>query len=333
VADQALATRVNTPNQGIVQFPLWLSLRAPQINRDLAISSQLEDVTLIDPGAFSMADKAALKLTPILSSSANSGLVDLATVRFASPLDISKQLKPDGKVRVLAGLLTGTFTTAFPEGRPKPPPKDPKDKKDAKPETPKPLTHPVLAKAGKEGSLLLVGDADFIADRFSVQVSNFFGNTIVQPINDNLAFILNAVEFMAGSQDLIQIRSRGQVSRPFTRVADMQLQAARKFQEREQFLTKRLEDVKKKLDTLESQKQSGQKLVLTPAQVQEVRQFREEEARVRIELREVRKVLRQDIEALGNVLLAVNLLLIPIVVTVCGFVVIARRSRRRGGAR
>jgi ABC-type uncharacterized transport system involved in gliding motility auxiliary subunit len=191
----------------------------------------------------------------------------------------------------------------------------------------------VLAKAAKDGSLLLVGDADFIADRFSVQVSNFFGNPIVQPINDNLAFILNATEFMAGSQDLIQIRSRGQVSRPFIRVAEMELRAARKFQEREQFLTQRLDEVKKKLDTLESQKQAGQKLVLTPSQIQEVKRFRGEEAQVRGELREVRKVLRQDIETLGNVLLAVNLLFVPVIVMVFGFVVIARRSSRRGGSR
>src|SRR5579863_9528678 len=294
VADQALATRVNTPSQGVVQFPLWLSLHPAQLNHDLAITSQLEEITLIDSGSFSLMDKSPYKLTPILSSTGNSGLVDLATVRFASPLDISKQLKPDGKVRILSGLLTGTFTTAFPDGRPKPltDPKDKNKKKDTKAEALKPLTHPVLAKADKDGSILLIGDGDFIADRFSVQVSNFFGNQVVQPINDNLSFILNAIEFMAGSQDLIQIRSRGQVSRPFTRVADMQLQAARKFQEREAFLQQRLDDVKKKLESLEGQKQAGQRLVLTPAQVDEVRRFREEEAQVRGQLRDVRKVLR-----------------------------------------
>jgi ABC-type uncharacterized transport system involved in gliding motility auxiliary subunit len=335
VADQQLATRVNTPQQGVVAFPLWLTLHRAQLNPDLAITSQLDDVTLIDAGAFSLADKSTLKLTPILSSTGNSGLVDLATVRFASPLDISKQLKPDGKVRILGGLLTGKFNTAFPDGRPKPPPPPPQAKgaPAKKPEPPKPLTMPVLATAEHDGSILLIGDADFVADRFSVQVSNFFGNTIVQPINDNLAFILNSIEFMAGSQDLIQIRSRGQVSRPFTRLADMQLQAARKFQEREQFLTARLEDVKKKLDALESQKQPGQKLVLTGAQLDEVKKFREEEARVRIDLREVRKVLRQDTENLGNVLLAVNLLLVPLIVAGWGFVVILRRGRRRGGLR
>jgi len=339
VADQALATRVNTATQGVVQFPLWLTLHPAQINRDLAITSQLEEITLIDAGAFSLADKSPYTLTPILSSTANSGLVDLATVHFAGPLEISQQLKPDGKVRILSGLLSGTFQTAFPEGRPKPPPKAAKDKKGgkaakaAKPEAPKPLTHPVLKQAAKENSILLVGDADFIADRFSVQTTNFFGNAIVQPINDNLAFILNAVEFMAGSQDLIQIRSRGQVSRPFTRVADMQLQAARKFQERERFLTLRLDEVKKKLETLETQKSSGQKLVLTPAQVQEVQRFRDEEAQVRGELREVRKVLRQDIENMGNVLLAINLLLVPLIVMATGFVVIVRRGRRRRGLR
>jgi len=337
VADQQLATRVNTPSQGIVAYPLWLSLHAAQLNRDIVVTSQLEEVTLIDPGAFSLEPKSPYKLIPLMSSTSNSGLVDLATVRFSSPLDISKQLKTDGKVRILAGLLTGTFATAFPEGRPKLPPKAGDKGKPAakanKPEPEKPLAHPVLAQAAQAGSILLVGDADFVADRFSVQTSNFFGNIVVQPINDNLSFILNAVEFMAGSEDLIQIRSRGQVSRPFTRLADMQLQAARKFQEREQFLTQQLEGVKKKLESLQSERQDGQKQVLTTAQLQEVRRFRGEEARVRAELREVRKVLRQDIENLGSVLLAVNLLAMPLLVAAGGFVVILRRGRRRGGRR
>ena len=87
--------------------------------------------------------------------------------------------------------------------------------------------------------------------------------------------------------------------------------------------------MKRKLTGVEQRQQPGQKLVLSPAQLEEVAKFRREEARVRQELREVRKVLRQDIEALGNVLLALNLLLVPLAVAAAGFVVVLRRSQRR----
>ncbi len=331
VGDRQLATRVSAPNQGVVDFPLWISLRRRNLNRDLAFTSELEEVTLIDAGAFRTAKDFKYTFTPVFWSSKQSGLVDQATVRFASPLDIAKQLKTDDTERVLAGLMTGKLASAFPEGPPKaaPPPKDrkPGDKQNAQPEKPRKHTH--LAAAEQETSVLLVGDADFLADRFSIQLVNFFGNQVAQPLNDNLNFVLNAVEFMTGSQDLIHIRSRGQLSRPFTRLQELQVKAAVKYQQQEQQLSKRLEEVKRKVTELESQKQPGQKLVLSPAQLEEVNKFRREEAGVRTQLREVRRVLRQDIDNLGNWLLAVNLLLLPLVVAVAGFAVILRRSRRR----
>ncbi len=330
VGDRQLATRVSSPNQGVVDFPLWISLTRRNLNRDLAITSELEEITLIDSGDFRTAKDFKYTFTPLFTSSKQSGLVDPAAVRFSSPLDIAKQLKTDDQERVLAGLLTGKLETAFPEGAPKVPEpkgKKPGDKKDAKPE--KTRKHPHLARAEKETSVLLVGDADFIADRFAVQLVNFFGNQVAQPLNDNLNFALNAVEFMTGSQDLIHIRSRGQLSRPFTRLQEIQVKAAVKYQQQEQLLSNRLAEVKRKVAELENQKQPGQKLVLSQAQLEEVDKFRREEARVRTQLREVRRVLRQDIDNLGNWLLAINLLLVPLAVAGVGFAVILRRSRRR----
>lgn len=331
VGDRTLATRVSAPNAGVVNFPLWISLTRRNLNPDLAITSELEEVTLIDAGSFRPAKDFKYTFTPLFTSSKESGLVELASARFLGPLEISRELKTDNQERVLAALVTGKFASAFSEGPPKEPPAEQgkgKEKKKGEKEEPS-YKHPFQARGDQETSVLLVGDADFIADRFSVQVVNFFGNQVVQPVNDNLNFILNAVEFMTGSQDLIHIRSRGQLSRPFTRLQGLQAQAAAKYQQQEQLLSKRLEEVKKKLTELESQKQPGQKLTLSTAQLEEVNKFRREEARVRQQLREVRRVLRQDIDNLGNWLLAINLLAMPVVVAAAGSVVIVRRSRRR----
>ncbi|HUJ73277.1 MAG TPA: ABC transporter, partial [bacterium] len=311
---------------GVVAYPVWLSLTGDNLNRDLVFSSQLDAVTLIDAGAIALDAKSPLKMVPVLTSSKDSAPIDLPTVRFSMPLDLSRSLKPDGKVRVLAALLTGKYPTAFPDG----PPPPPKPAQGQKPEPPKPYTHPRLTESAQPNSVLVVGDADFIADRFSVQQTNFFGNVITQPLNDNLAFLLNSIEYLTGNQDLIAIRSRGQGSRPFTRLAAMRLRAAQQYQQQENLLSQRLEQVKKRLQELENQKQEGQKLVLTPAQLKEVSQFRVEEISVREQLRKVRRLLRQDIESLGNVLLTINLLAMPLLVTVVGFFIILRRTRRRG---
>ena len=179
--------------------------------------------------------------------------------------------------------------------------------------------------------MVLVADADFMGDQFSIQQVNFFGNVVIQPINDNLNFVLNAVEFMMGGEALIHIRSRGKFSRPFTRVANLHVAAADQYLTEEQRLSDQLEEVKRKLDQIEREKPKGQEPMLSAAQLEAVKQYRLEEQGTRKALREVRKVLRQDVEALGNTLLVINLLAMPILVALAGFVIIFLRTRRSGG--
>lgn len=329
VADLSLATRVNTQQAGVVDYPVWLTFREGYINRDSVITSQLEQVTMADAGAFSTEEGFKLSFTPLLTSSTNAGEVDRISVRMSQPLALTKIVKPDGKTRVLAALVTGKFDSAFPDGAPPPPTEKDQKGKEVIRDIERKLPH--LSQAAKESTVLLVGDSDFIHDRFSVRAINFFGQTVYQPINDNMSFVLNSVEALIGSQDLIHIRSRGQISRPFTKVSELQVSAQRRYKEQEEELSDSLEEVRNRLEALESQKKDAKNALLSPAQLAEIQQFRLEEARTKRELREVRKVLRQDIETLGNVLLLFNLLAVPLLVVMVGFTVILRRSRRSGG--
>ncbi len=327
VADLKQATRVNTPTQGVVDYPVWITLQGDHFNRESVITSQLEQIVLADAGSFETEEGFKLTFTPLLTTSENTGFVDRITIRMARPFDVSKSVEPDGKSHTLAALISGTFDSAFPGGPP-PPPKG-KEKPGEEKKIERKLPH--LAKGEQESTVLLVGDADFVGDRFSVRVSNFFGQTVYSPLNDNLNFVLNAVEFMSGNQDLIHIRSRGRISRPFTRVAELQVSAQQQYRDEEKTLSDALAKVRERLRELESKKPKGQQVILNTAQLQEIQEFRLEEAQTRRALREVRKVLRQDIEALGNTLLVINLLAMPFVVAVFGFVAIIRRSRRSGG--
>lgn len=330
VGDQSLATRVNAGQSGVIDYPVWITLNANYLNDDVAITSDLEEMTLVDAGAFSIKEGFEYTFTPLISTSGQSGLLDFTTVRMSPPAALLKALKPDGKERVLAALVSGTFNTAFAQGPP-PEPKPAPDAKDQNPPPPRKMPH--LAKGTAETSIVLVGDVDFIADQFSVDVVNFFGSQVLQPKNDNLNFMLNTVEFMLGSQDLIHVRSRGKFSRPFTKVAELQVGAAQKFKAEEQRLSKQLDEVKQRLEQLQKQNpaKGDNKRLLSSEQLEAVKQFREEEARTKRALREVRKLLREDIESLGNTLLMVNLLVVPLMVGVFGFVVISRRMMRRGG--
>ena len=331
IGDQELSTRVNTRTQGVVDFPLWITFRGPYLNSDSVITNQLEEVTLIDAGAFTFEPKedSDITFTPLLTTSSASGTIDNFMAQMAPPLEVAKNLKVDGKQRVLAAILTGTFDTAFPDGPPVP------DNGDGDVDLDQFQLRAELhqSRSIRPTSVLVIGDADFMADPFSVQKVNLFGQTMVKAINDNLNFVLNGIEFISGSQDLISIRSRGTFSRPFTRVLALQRKAQEEYREQENQLSTRLEEVRKRLNELEGgeNRVAGQQVILTPEILEEVKRFREEELATRQALREVRRVLRQDIESLGTVLLTINLLAVPLVVAAFGFIGFYRRNKKSGG--
>ena len=119
----------------------------------------------------------------------------------------------------------------------------------------------------------------------------------------------------------MSIRSRGQSARPFTRLQAMQVEAQMKFQDEESRLQETLKQVQNQLDTLlESAGKKGETEVILPPEMQaEIKRFRGEERQTRKKLREVRKVLRQDIESLGTRLTVINMLAVPLIVGIIGF--------------
>ena len=329
LGDLELPTRVNSPQDGVVDYPIWVSFNSKFMNREQVITADLEEIALIDTGVFSTKDGFSLKFTPLITSSKKSGMVDFASVRMLSPSALARSIVPDGKERVAVALLTGSFKSAYPGGPP-PPPK-PRPAAGGKTATHKKPALPHLTESKQESSVVLIGDVDFISDQFSIEKFNFFGNVVAKRRNDNFNLVFNAVDFLAGSQDLIYIRSRGRSSRPFTKVSAMLSEAADKFAEEETRLSTKLETVKAKLEAIEKNTPKGQKIILTRDQLEEIKAFQLEEERTKKELRKVRKNLRQKIKALGSSLLFGNLLAMPLLVALVGFVVLFMRNRRKGG--
>ena len=324
VGDKNRATRVNAGAEaGVVSYALWHSLTGESFNQDLIATKELENMLLIEPGGFSLTDNSPLKLNVLLASSTNSGLVDAYMTRFGSPVAINKKIAGDGSVYTMAGILTGELSSAFAK-RPDPPKKE---GETAQPEAGVPQ-RPHLSNSEGNAKIFLVADADFISDTFSVDKFNLLGQTMIQPKNDNLNFMVNMVEFLGGAEEMMQIRSRGRFSRPFTRFEDLQKQAQSQYQVAEERISAKLKEVQARLSQLNVEKGTN-KVVLTKEQIEKIKQFREEEKKTKSELREIRKLLRQDIEFEKTSLTLINLLVIPILLTLIGLLLYYRRVRQR----
>ena len=324
--DPTFGTPVNT-GSGVMRFPMWMSFNAQALDQTHPVTSQLENVLFVEAGALSKAKDSKHEYTPLLSLSDKSGILDAFMLRFVQPNQISRDLKPDNQSKSLIARVSGKFETAFPGGRP------PSEKKEGEeqPEPQQPLNNEHLNAAQEATSVMVFSDIDFISDDFSVQKMNFLGQRIIQPANDNLNLMLNAVEHLSGNEALMSIRSRGQSARPFTRLQAMQVEAQMKFQDEESRLQETLKQVQNQLDTLlESAGKKGETEVILPPEMQaEIKRFRGEERQTRKKLREVRKVLRQDIESLGTRLTVINMLAVPLIVGIIGFFFYRSRLRAR----
>ncbi len=321
VSDMTLGRRIAT-QENKMTFPTVIDITSREINKDEVFASQLDNITEVFGGSFGGEPAAGLKKTVIFKSTKDSHLLN--SYMASDPATAVKEFKPDNLEYAMAIKLTGKFKTAFPEG--KPADKNPvngekvQDKAASTPDS--------LKESRKETVVVLVGDSDMLFDEICVRSSNVFGQVIAQPLNDNLSLFQNLIGFMTGDSDLIQIRSRKVISRPFTVVKSIQSQAEQRFKNKILELEDDLMKAQERLSKLQEQKSKNQKLILSQEQKDEIKNFRQKEAKAKLELKTLRKELRQDIDSLENRLKWINIALMPALVIVFGLGLAVYRNRR-----
>jgi len=321
VGDLENASEVQTADGQVVRYPIWLALTKQNVNAKTLPTAQLNSLLFIEAGDLRVKPQKDLTVTPLIETSAQAGELQSMMLTMAQPDEVSRQVKPDGK-KTLAVLIQGKLPSAFPNGAPEEPkPQDPKSPTPTP--TPAPAKAAHLTESKTTSTLIVVADTDWLLDDYSVQM---FARNMASPINDNLAFASNSLEFLSGSQDLISIRGKGSTLRPFVVVKNMEVAANEKYQAQLTALETRLADVEKKLSELQGKKGDANHLLASPEATKTIEEFRQQEAQMHAQRREIRKALRDKIESLGNELLAINLIVPALLLLVFGYAF--NRSRR-----
>jgi ABC-type uncharacterized transport system involved in gliding motility auxiliary subunit len=178
--------------------------------------------------------------------------------------------------------------------------------------------------------VILVADVDMLADGAAVDIQEIFGRKVVVPSNGNLALAIGMVEQFASGNDLISLRSRASSFRPLTVVRELEAEAQKQYFGKVQALEDELQKTNAKLQELQKAQGGAAKgaQILTPEQQAELERFRKRVAETRIELKEVRKNLRQDAESLVFFTKVVNIALMPVLVALVGLGIALIRRRR-----
>ncbi len=292
-----------------------LGIQVDGLNTNEVATSDLEVINFASTGslnAFDIGDDDEAPQTQFDALVWSSGLANVMETDVynlsTDPSELSRDFTASGESYVLAARISGMASSAFGE---------------------KPVGSLYEAEhnpSTQQLNVIVVADTDVLTDRLWVQVQSFFGQRIVQPWADNGAFVNNLVEQFLGSSDLINIRSRGRFSRPFEVVKAIQQQAESEFLANENVLQEQLQETEKQLELLEQQREKDT-LTLSPAQEVALEEFQQKKLHIRKALRDVRHELDKDIEGLGNWLKAINIGILPLLLT--GLLLLVARYRLR----
>jgi ABC-type uncharacterized transport system involved in gliding motility auxiliary subunit len=323
VADMTFAGH-NPQNNSLM--PTVLLVNKNGVNKDDIVTSQIDNLVLPFAGAFTGKPADGLKETVLIHSSPESELADGVTASIGAE-QIIKDFKPSGVDYAMAVRLTGKFKTAFPDGPPKP-------AKDDKEEPPKDQSKETQLKESKtDGVVILVADTDMLADQVCVQVQNIMGYRLVRPMNGNLVLMQSLVDQLAGDNDLISLRSRASLNRPFTRLKEMEAKAGREFEAKVKELENKKSETERKIGELQAAKSGNdQKFILSPEQQKELANYQETVVTANKELKDTRKKLKKEADSLEFWTKVANIGAMPVLVAGTG-IVLALYKRKRTAAK
>jgi ABC-type uncharacterized transport system involved in gliding motility auxiliary subunit len=318
VADRGHALQVSSRNSDTPVLHLGLlGLDSGSFAHNDVIMAGLSSINMATVGHLEPVKGAKTKFEPLLRSSNDAAL--LPVERFAmlfDPNTLRDGFKPTGQEYVLAARVSGPIKTAFPAG-------PPQGVTLAQGET-------ALKESAKPLSLVVFADTDLLTDYLWVHTQSVFGQKVAQEFANNGDLVLNTLDNLAGSADLISVRGRASFARPFTRVERLRHVADDQFRAKEQELEQQLRDTEEKLTALQSRRNDKSAQILTPEQEKELDRFQDEKLRIRKELRAVRAGLDKDIKALGNELKFVNIVVVPILFLAIALLFSLWRRRQHG---
>lgn len=323
VCDMELAMRPPS-QQEMRTLVAHLDIGSKGIDQKDVITSKMSKIWMVFAGALNGKAPEGLTKKVLIHSTKNSCLQNKMLCRQTEQL--FKDFKADDKTYDLGVVLTGKFKTAFPDGNPAEKKDEKKDekkavkKKEKEPES--------LAVSEVETMVIVLGDADMLVNQVCFTTQNFFGHQLLQYNNQNLTFAVNAADYAAGDRELMGIRTRQKIDRPFTVLKDLQAAAEEKFKKKVKELEQKLKDTEKRLNELQRKKSKDKQLVLSPEQIKELEKFKLQKVEVSKDLRRLQKELRRDIDSTKTYHKVANMALTPFLVVLFGLCVWIYRMGR-----
>lgn len=286
---------------------------------------------------------SAIELRPLISTTASGNTLEvlpgfggggdsLAYTDLNDGASLRDAFTPGEEALVLAYVVRGKLPTAFPDGVDYPeseaerPPNLPPEIEVPPPDNVE-IIHrePLPEEERGEAAVVVFADVDFIHDQIAF-LQNPFG--IIQAANDNHKVVLNSIDHLLGSQDLMSVRAKSGISRPFLRFDEIEAQAELDTLDRERQIRDEIEAFEEELREKQGEITQRNAALFQRKLQEEVDELNERILDANRELRDIRKGRREALEREESMVRFAVIGWMPIVVLLIGLY----RARRRQGS-
>jgi len=314
VGDAQFASVVGDGGEGRLNYPYWLRINKDGLSPNHPTTANLNEVLMVESGSFTLSPNA--NAIPLVTTTNEANIFPREKFEQQSPTELALSFEGADESKVISALLKGPFKSAYGQNVAE-------------------TRESHIARSTGIPVIFVIADVDWLFDPFALQKTVLGDEVAVRPLNDNIALLLNMVEFATGADALLGIRSRGQLQRPFTRVAALFRDAQQKLQDQESELSAEVTALEQQLNQINQQTQELKYADLPESVKQKLQEFQDELLASRRELREVRHQIRSEVEALGRRLTFINLAAGPAQIFLLALIVLGWRTyrSRRGATR
>lgn len=303
------------------------------------VTGQLEVMNISSTGALAPTEDATTMFDPLIQTTPSSMMMDNGFFsEMGDPTLLMDEFESEDEAKVLAARISGPARSAFPDGPPVMENETDEQSDDADQtsdtagtetasaeESEQTMSRPHLSESDGDIAVIVVSDSDLLADRMWAQSQQVLGQRVINAFASNGDFIINALDNLSGSTELVNIRSRGRYARPFTRVLALQREADERLRQEETALLERLSQTEQQLMALNQEDAGG----ISPEQEAQIEQFMQQQMETRRQLRDVQFQLNQEIDELGTILKMINTALIPALLIIAVLIISLMQSTRR----
>ncbi|MFH1614006.1 MAG: GldG family protein [Planctomycetota bacterium] len=309
----------------------FLDLTGQCLSRDSVITADLNQIKVLFAGVLNKLETAGdqdnqIEYTTLLKTTDQGNTWSVSSpyeLMMPDPARLMSRFMSGTKPVVMGYMVTGRFKSCFPDGIEVEVDSGKTDDANEPEKLKKTITG--LTAASETCAVAVFSDVDFISDMLAYR-NSFFGRLV---IGDNSSLLLNAVDDLGGSSDLISIRSRGNFTRPFIKVEEIERKAEAETAEEVARINAEIAGFETELRNLLASNKEEEKEIIGSSIVQRTRDLELKKRLAERKLRDVQMKRRQSIDQLGNILRNFCMLIAPAVILIIAIVLSVSRSMRK----